>query len=530
MSNLISKKREAELLSSSFTLSDMEIFIFPELFYPLVIANIMSPILWEWAQDKWFKNIAKRSFNYKINRIKQYIMDNVVFNLDLETWGLTHKETEINRFKDFIDMDALKNSNALFGYEGDKYYFDIDIRRHFGLDKYNTDIIPYWKTETLEAMVAFKNKDGYTTGAGECVSLVALYAAALFVIGKIPLDKIFIYATPLHSQGFIVEGDGFITNNRRLVTKNMWYNGTELSTKARRAVENEKITIVSNLSGYIHTYYNDATINKEDYKLFKDKFTSFLTTSLTFEMFVNFLRTKPDHWDCFQYQIEHNGKKCYISFSTIYKYELASKNKFATNSQDALINDMEAQDFNLMPDKHKILLNLFEQYLNENPNDSFNEIKNKFYDMYMTEHCPKMDKLFDEIANFLTIDPRLPSSNKNFVKDVELDINTEMSRTDIINYINEKSAESNTAHLARYVYRDMDYINWDYFAKAAFERNPVSREALKGKSEEEIRKIILELPNKSIYSDGRLALPDEVWTFGRGNGLEKIFLLQNVLQ
>lgn len=380
-------------------------------------------------------------------------------------------------------------------------------------------------------MVAFKHKEEYNTGAGECVSLVALYAAALFVIGKIPLDKIFIYATPLHSQGFIVEGDGFITNNRRLVTKNMWYNGTELSSKARRAVENEKITIVSNLSGYIHTYYNKATINKEDYKLFEEKFRSYLTTSLTFEMFINFLRTRPDHWNCFQYQIEHNGKKCYISFNTIYKYELSSKNKFATNSQDALIQEMDAQNFNLTPYEEKILINSFEEYLNENPNDSYNDVKEKFYNMYMTDHCPKMDKLFDELAKFLTIIPRLPSGDKQYENDdVPLILNTDMSRTDIINYINDKSSESKTAHLARYVYRDMDYINWEYFSKATFERNPVSREALKDKSEDEIRKIILELPNESIYSDGRLALPDEVWTFGRGNGLEKIFLLLNVLQ
>jgi hypothetical protein len=40
-----SDKKTLEKFSSAFTLSDMEIFIFPELFYPLVIADIMSPIL-----------------------------------------------------------------------------------------------------------------------------------------------------------------------------------------------------------------------------------------------------------------------------------------------------------------------------------------------------------------------------------------------------------------------------------------------------------------------------------------------------
>ena len=67
-----SDKRTLEKFSSAFTLSDMEIFIFPELFYPLVLANIMSPVIWAWRNDPWFHNIEKKSFNYKSNRIKQY--------------------------------------------------------------------------------------------------------------------------------------------------------------------------------------------------------------------------------------------------------------------------------------------------------------------------------------------------------------------------------------------------------------------------------------------------------------------------
>lgn len=67
-----------EKFSSAYTLSDMEIFIFPELFYPLILANIISPLIWEWRKDPWFRDI--------------------------------------------FEMDMLKQSNALFGYEGNKYY------------------------------------------------------------------------------------------------------------------------------------------------------------------------------------------------------------------------------------------------------------------------------------------------------------------------------------------------------------------------------------------------------------------------
>jgi hypothetical protein len=58
-------------------------------------------------------------------------MDHYAFNLDLDTWGLTTQERELARFQDFIDPDTLAKSNALFGYQGDKYYFDSGIRQHF---------------------------------------------------------------------------------------------------------------------------------------------------------------------------------------------------------------------------------------------------------------------------------------------------------------------------------------------------------------------------------------------------------------
>ena len=180
-----------EKYSSAVTLSDMEIFIFPELLYCLGLANMMSPRLWAWKDDIWFKGFSTLTPYRRILRLKQYVIDHFTFNLDLDTWGLTTKEKELARFSAFIDERALKQSNALFGYEGDKYYFDIDIRKHFGLDKYTSNVIPYWKTETLEAMEAFRHKPGYAIGAGECVSLSTLYASALAVVARIPLNQIY---------------------------------------------------------------------------------------------------------------------------------------------------------------------------------------------------------------------------------------------------------------------------------------------------------------------------------------------------
>ena len=262
--------------SSAATLSDMEIFIFPELMYSLVLANILSPRIWAWRDLAWFDGIREMRPKKRLQRLRQHIMDNYTFNLDLETWGLTTQQRELNRFAPFMSPDEIAKSNALFGYQGDVYYYDIDIRRHFGLDRYSGDTIPYWKTETVEAMDAFRRKAGHSVGAGECVSLAGLYAAAAFVVCGLPLDDIYLMATPLHSQNFIDVDTGILTNNRRLVTKAMWANGTVISQQARRALEHERVTIVSHASGYIHLLYPQATIAPAAYERFSSRLRDFL--------------------------------------------------------------------------------------------------------------------------------------------------------------------------------------------------------------------------------------------------------------
>jgi hypothetical protein len=524
-----SDKKILEKYSSAFTLSDMEIFIFPELFYPLVLADIMSPELWKWRADLWFSDIEKKGFTVKANRIKQYIIQNYVFNLDLSTWGLTSKSAEIGRFSDFFDMDMLKQSNALFGYEGDKYYFDIDIRKHFGLDKYDSDIIPYWKTETIEAMGAFRYKENFKTGGGECVSLSALYAAAMFVVGRVPLEKIFLIATPLHSQNFIIEKDGLITNNRRIVTKNMWYNGTSLSEKARRAMENEKVTIVSHISGFIHTLYQEATIDRQAYDFFSEKLKEFLSTELTSLIFINFLRFKSKYKNLFQYRCDCSGTVRYISLEKMFEYEHTSKFNVSSETRGSLVKEIEGDDFHLSPIQWKIMLNDIEAILDEHSGKSLKEIEIEFIKKTGTEFEKVIQEMFEELNNFIFIDPKIPDPEKVYSVIEKLKITTENDREEIINLITDQKDTSETAQLALYVYRDMDKIDWRPFIKAAIERNPVSFGDLNEKTNYEVYSILKELPVESIYDGNRLALPDEVWNFRRGDGIEKAFLLADLL-
>ena len=95
-----------EKYSSAVTLSDMEVFVFTELMYSLVLANIMSPIIWKWRDEDCFKRLEGKSPYRKLLRLKQFIMDEYEFNLDLNTWGLTQQARELERFSPFISTSS----------------------------------------------------------------------------------------------------------------------------------------------------------------------------------------------------------------------------------------------------------------------------------------------------------------------------------------------------------------------------------------------------------------------------------------
>ena len=521
-----------ELHSSAITLSDMEVFIFPELMFSLVLANIMSPRIWQWREDPWFDGIESMKPYKRITRLKQFIMDHYIFNLDLDTWGLTSKEKELARFSEFIDESTLARSNALFGYEGDKYYFDIDIRRHFGLDKYEGNIIPYWKTETVEAMDAFKYMPGYETGAGECVSLAALYAAALFIIARIPLEDIYMMATPLHSQNLVDVNDGILTNNRRLVTKNMWFNGTALSAQARRALENEQVTIVSHISGWIHVLYPEATIAPVAFERFSSRIRNFLSAPLSVELLSNFLRQNRDYQSCFQLSFMRHGIPHYCAMERVFAYEHGTPYKVSDSTRKKLLQEIEGEELMHDPLPDRIIFNDVEDFVKRNHLSIHNpehaaKLKEKF-----SHDCLDACEIIDDLVRFCHVEPRLPNAaQKEFIPlHPPLKITPEMSREEITATLAELRDSNPLADLAFRAFRDLRKTDAAPFLKAAFERNPVAIEESANLDPEAVIARLNEMPNESIYDGpGRLAQPDEVWNFGRGDGLEKAITIADIL-
>ena len=521
-----------EKASSAVTLSDMEIFIFPELLFSLVLANIMSPRIWAWREDPWFEGIQKKSPYRRVLRLKQFIMDHYDFNLDLDTWGLTTQEQELKRFSAWIDEETLSQSNALFGYEGDKYYFDMDIRKHFGLDKYGDEEIPYWKTETVEAMDAFRFKPGYTTGAGECVSLSTLYAAALFVVCRIPLKDIFLLATPLHSQNFIDVQNGVLTNNRRIVTKNMWFNGSELSYRAQRALRNEQVTVVAHHTGWIHSVYDDATIDPAAYTHLKDRLSGFLRTEISYELLACFLRQYSQIQKCFQIRHEYHGKPRYIAAEKVYAYEHNSAYKVSDKTRDKLLEEIDEYEFYSEPIEQRIELNMFDTYFQSNRIDLDKPEDQERLRSVFTCQNTRACEIVRLLVEFARIDPRFPDreSAKSFVAVGPIELDPDMGRERIVEHLASLRSTHPIAELAFYAGRDMAHCDWGPFLKAAVERSPVSARAAESMSDVEVIAHLEAMPNESIYDGTRLAQPDEVWNYGRGDGLERAICLAGIFK
>ena len=520
---------QLEKYTSAITLSDMEIFVFPELMYSLVLADIMSPIIWQWRELESFKKLQGKSSYKKLMRLKQFIIDEFEFNLDLETWGLTSKAKELKRFEKFVSPGDVAKSNALFGYEGDKYYFDVDIRKHFGLDKYDSDMIPYWKTETIEAMNAFRYREGYTKWAGECVSLSALYAAAAFIVCGIPLEDIYMILTPLHSQNFIDIQDGVLTNNRRLVTKTMWFNGTAISNKAQRALRNENVTIVTHRSGYLHCLYQDATIHRRAYQHLTKRLGSYLSAELTLQVFVNFLRSNQDYQKFFQVCRDCHGQAQFLKAELLFHYEHSSNYRIADKTFDKLLAEVSDEDFVPYQLSGRIRCDQLEEFLEKQKPDLRSLEGKTAFRKFIEPIIPEAQRFVDELADFVHVEAKLPALDKNFLPTGPIEISVEQSREQIIDYLQEVRRNNPTADLAFYSYRDMESCDWVPFIKAAAERNPVSIQMTEAMSVEEIYAWLGQMKNISIYDGRRLAQPDEVANCKTGDGLEKAFLLANVI-
>ena len=136
----------------------------------------------------------------------------------------------------------------------------------------------------------------------------------------------------------------------------------------------------------------------------------------------------------------------------------------------------------------------------------------------------------DKVADFLHTQAKLPPFDRNYVPAEPIEISAGQSRQEIIDYLQQKRATNTTVDLAFYACRDMQNCDWLPFVKAAMERNPVSLQMAQSMSIEQVSTWLADMNNISIYDGARLAQPDEVANYLTGDGLEKAFMLANVIR
>jgi hypothetical protein len=305
----------------------------------------------------------------------------------------------------------------------------------------------------------------------------------------------------------------------------MWYNGTELTSLARRALENEKVTMIAHNTGYIHYVYPEATIDESAFKLLKDKLAGFLEAVVDFETFINFLRDKTRYQKLFQLSFICLGNIKYIRMEKAFGYEHGSKNRLGDKTAKKLFCEIDEEALTFCEEPDRALVSsddfLFRQKTNK-----------EFFELLFQEHqmLAGNQEFIHDFKQFIHTVPQLPSSNKHFSPVLRIQFSPSKTREEIISYLRGIRTNSVVADLAFYAGRQMDSCDWQPFLKAAFERSPVSIEYFRDMDIDAVYHHLQSWPDDSIYSENRLSQPDEVVNFKRGDGIEKAITLANVIR
>jgi hypothetical protein len=137
--------------------------------------------------------------------------------------------------------------------------------------------------------------------------------------------------------------------------------------------------------------------------------------------------------------------------------------------------------------------------------------------------------VIEALVDFIHLDPELPDvGTKTFTGPGPIEIKPGATRDEIRTYLAGLRETHTIADLAFYASRDLAATHWGPFLKAGMERNPVVIEATADLSDDALIQTLENLENESIYDGSRVAQPDEVWNFQRGDGVEKAIALSNV--
>jgi hypothetical protein len=279
--------------------------------------------------------------------------------------------------------------------------------------------------------------------------------------------------------------------------------------------------------------YPEATIASERYARFSRQLRAFLVTPLTREILGNFLRHSRNIQRCFQLRWPMHGVDHLIPLERLFAFEEGCSYLLTDDTRPKLMEEVEDEEFQPNLLMGRIVLNDLEDYLRDrrpdiNRPDDVQQLKQQF-----ACDCLNAQVAIDLLLRFCRVEPRLPeaAAKRLTVTGEPLGLTLDMDREAILARIESIRDRNPFARLAFYAYRDLNRTEAEPFLVAALERNPVSIAAAAALDDDAAEARIRAMPDASIYDGpGRLAQPDEVWNYGRGDGAEKALLLANLLR
>jgi len=231
-----------EKLSSAVSLTVLELEFLPnELIPAYLLANLMSPALWAWRSEKNVYNDqgALLSTKNRLNQIQRFFHRYTFTSIPNEPggdpWGLLNYAEEERRFgSEFVlktqaEYDTAfrkllaENPESQFGQIMDQSY-------------YLKGFFPRLKNETVEVMNAFERVSDEGKKSGKCIGLAMLWAVALVVWGRFPLDHIIITGNRTHMFVFLDIEDGHLFNNTK------WFSSTRIRNRSKLSELTRKVT------------------------------------------------------------------------------------------------------------------------------------------------------------------------------------------------------------------------------------------------------------------------------------------------
>lgn len=242
-----------EKLSTAVSLTVLEIDFYPNQLIPaFLLANLMSPALWAWRSEKnaFSNDGALLSPKNRLNQLQRFFHRYTFLNLPErpggDAWGLLSFGEEEKRFGSEFVQKIQAEYDATFRKllaENPESQFGQIINQPY----YKEGFFPRLKNETLEVMNAFARTDAMEgKPAGKCIGLGMLWAAAMCVWARFPLNRIIITGNRAHMFVFLDEESGHLLNNTKWFSSTRINNQSELSEFVRLVASSTETTFFYN--------------------------------------------------------------------------------------------------------------------------------------------------------------------------------------------------------------------------------------------------------------------------------------------